>query len=72
MHFDIVEANEDTDGEKLAPISQEQVRDLQALAEEVHADCSRFLSYLGVSHFDAILQRDYQKAVTALETKRKR
>ena len=70
MHLNIVERDEDTDGNDVEFISEEQARDLVALADEVKADKARFLAYMGADAFASILVRDLQKAITALERKR--
>lgn len=71
MFFNLMEAGEDTDGNSPDTITAEQARDLEALAVEVKADKKRFFEFMGVAGFDFILGRDYQKAVNALETKRR-
>ena len=70
----IVTADEDQDGETqvLKPISENQVAELISLADEVGADHQKFLKYLGARTFNDIPQRDYDRAIGALEAKRKR
>lgn len=73
MFFNLIESDpsEDTNGENPATLSEEQVRDLEALITEVKADRARFLSYMNAPNLEAILSRDFGKAVAALEAKRK-
>jgi len=68
----IVTADQDQDGnaEKLRPINAQQAADLTELAEEVGADQAKFLKYLGARSFADIPERDYHRAVSALEAKR--
>jgi len=71
MHLNIIEKQEDDDGRggsKL--ITEEQVKDLEALIQEVGANKSRFLAYMECDALASILARDFKKAVTALESKR--
>lgn len=72
MHLNLVEADEDDDGNGGSePITKEQVWDLQALIDEAKADKAKFLNFMGVGDLAEILQRDYKKAVNALEAKRR-
>lgn len=71
MFFNLVEATEDTDGNDPGTISEEQARDINALIDEVKADRARFLSYMGVASTGEILAKDFTKAITALESKRR-
>ena len=72
MILGIVERGEDDDGHGGAePITPSQVADLTALLTEVQADQPRFLAYMQVARVEDILARDYRRAVTALETKRR-
>ena len=70
MILGIVERGEDDDGQG-APITESQVADLTALLTEVQADQPRFLAYMQVARVEDILAKDYKRAVTALETKRR-
>jgi len=66
-------ADADDDGKAAGAvdcITEAQVTDLMALAEEVKADRGRFLKYMGVQRLSDIPAEDYQKAVKALEAKR--
>lgn len=71
MMLNIVEKDEDTDGDHLDPITEDQAKDLEALISEVGADRARFLKYMSVEKLEGILARDFTKAVTALQAKRK-
>ncbi len=71
-HLNLVERGEDINGEDLKTISQEEVLNLKALAEEVGADMARFLQFMKVDSLAEIIESDYKKAVNALEAKRKR
>lgn len=62
----------DTDGMDPETISDDQASELQALAEEVRADDAKFLTYMGVKSYHEIRRGDLNKAVMALEEKRKR
>lgn len=71
MLLNLVTRDIDTDGLKLEPISEEQVKDLHAMIDEVKADRKRFMDFMGVTDVKDILIRDYVKAVNALESKRR-
>lgn len=72
MHLNLVEHGEDDDGQGGSkPISQEQADTIQALMVEVKAETKRFLTFMGVETVSGILERDYTKAINALETKRR-
>jgi hypothetical protein len=70
----ITTADEDQDGnsEKLKPITAEQAADLIALVIETGSDLDKFLAYLRVDKIEEIPAGDYERAVSALEAKRKR
>ena len=70
MHLNLVEKGEgDAD---LKPITEEQARDLETLITDAKADKKRFLDYMNAPTVVAILARDYQKAITALEAKKRK
>lgn len=72
MHLNLVERGEDDDGQGGAiPITADQARDLHALIQEVDANKDKFCAYMGVPDIESILARDFAKAVTALESKRR-
>ena len=69
--LDFVEKGEDKDGADIEPISEDQLHDLESLIREVDADETRFLKFMAVDRLKNILMRDLDKAITALERKRK-
>ncbi len=71
LHLNIIERSEDTDGTSLDPISAEQVKELNTMIVDSKADRARFLLYMNVKTLEEILLRDYQKAITALEAKKR-
>jgi hypothetical protein len=72
MILGIVERGEDDDGQGGGQaITDVQLADLSALLTEVQADLPRFLAYMQVEQLADIRARDYKRAVTALETKRR-
>lgn len=67
--------DQDDDGgkaEKVERISEKQIVDLMALAEEAKADRTKFLAYMKVGALSEIPADQYTKAVRALEAKRSR
>lgn len=65
----------DDDGkgtQEIEYITESQAADIRALADEVKADRAKFLAYMGVESVDKIQKNDHNKAVRALEAKRKR
>lgn len=70
----ITTADEDRDGvaQKQHPISDKQAADLKAMIDEAGADQSRFLAYMGVAELEEIQEKEYSRAVSALEAKRRR
>lgn len=72
MHLNIVERNEDDDGQGGSkPITEDQAKDLHSMLTEVRADKARFLTFMGVDAVESILARDYKRAISALEQKRR-
>lgn len=69
--FNITLTDEDNDGQGDL-ITESQVMDLMALADEVKADRQKFLQYMGVEKLADIPVTQYKRAVTALESKRGR
>jgi hypothetical protein len=53
-------------------ITDTQAADLQAMASEVGADEAKFLAYLRVGSFNSIAEKDYPRALKALEAKRRK
>ncbi len=72
MFFNLIESGEDTDGNNPTAITDDEAKDLQCLIDEVKADKAGFLKYMNVASLGEILKRDFKKAVTALEAKRRR
>lgn len=70
MHLNIVERDEDTDGESREPISEEQARDLEAAIDEVRYDRTRFLKYMQVGDVRDIRKTNLNVALHAIEAKR--
>lgn len=75
MIFNIAVSDRDDDGNAAADtgerISQAQVEELIALADEVGADKARFCKHFRVESFAAIPASRFQAAVALLNTKRK-
>lgn len=68
MHLNLIEKYEDNDGQDLdEPISKDQVNDLNTLIVDTKADARVFLEYMNVSKLEEITQRNYTKAITALD-----
>lgn len=69
----ITTADEDQDGQAQAikPISAIQAADLLSLVEDVGANLDQFLKYLRVDTLGSLPERDYDRAVAALEAKRR-
>lgn len=72
LALNIVERGDDTDGIAEQPITDDQVKDLLSLMDEVKADRARFLAFMQVETVEMILKKDYAKAINALEVKRRR
>lgn len=73
MHLNLIEDGEDDDGNGgLSAISADQVKDLETMLADVKGDMKMFLEYMGVPELKDIRVKDWQKAVTAIEAKRKR
>jgi len=65
------EADDDGNGSEAKQyITESQIADLMALAEEVKTDRVKFLKYMGVEKLADIQTKDYSRAVKALEAKR--
>jgi hypothetical protein len=70
MHLNIIERDEDSDGESRKTITEDQAKDLRAAVQEVGMDVPRFLLYMAVGAMEEILAVDYRKAINAIEVKR--
>ncbi len=53
-------------------ISEEQVEQLQSLIVEVGADLPRFYKYMRIDRLEDIPAKDFARAISALETKRRK
>jgi len=71
MFFNLIEGGEDTDGNDPTLITQEQAAKIISLIAEVKASKVKFLDHMKAEKVEAILGRDYQKAINALETRRR-
>lgn len=71
MHLNIIETDEDTDGEPRRRITVDQARDLEAAVDEINMDKGKFLVYMAVGGFDEILESDFRKALNAIDTRRR-
>lgn len=71
MFFNLVEKGTDKDGAETAALTQDQAETINSLLSEVGADRNAFLKYMGYASISEILAKDYQKAVTALQSKRR-
>lgn len=71
MIFNLV-IGEDNDGNDAVggTITQEQLADLVALADDVGADKAAFCKYMGVASFADLPAKNYSRAVAALNKKR--
>jgi hypothetical protein len=70
--FNITLTNEDQDGNrKGAVITEEQLMDLKAMAEEVGANKERFLKHFDIKELADLPAAKYKDAIAALNKKRK-
>jgi len=75
MVFNIALRNDNDGNSQAAPVEfvgEDQAANLQALMDEVGADKAKFLKYMKVESIAEILATHYDKAVHALEQKRKK
>lgn len=72
MHLNLIEADEDTNGESRKKISDEQAKDIEAMLSDFGAD-SRvgFLRYMGVAGVSDIMESDLKKAIESINAKRR-
>lgn len=71
MHLDLVETNEDTDGESQRLITDDQVKTIETLLSDTKSNLANFLSLVaGVARLEDIPARDYQRIINNLEVKR--
>ena len=72
MHLNLIERDEDDDGNGGAqPISADQIKDLETMIQDSKANKAKFLEFMGVERLDDILKRQYEKAVNALQVKKR-
>lgn len=72
MIFNIAVGEHDTDGNMpVERISEDQVANIEALIDEVGANLHAFCKYMQVDSLDRIRATEYDRAVKALEMKRK-
>ncbi len=71
LAFNIIEKDEDTDGESLTPISEDQVRDLEIQLKDTKSDTAGFLRFMGYDKLSEIRVKDLKKAQTAIDEKRR-
>lgn len=72
MHLNLIEKDEDTDGESAALISEDQVRTLETLIQDTKTNTKNFLELIaGVAELKDIPEKDFRRVVNALETKKR-
>ena len=59
-----------TESDPLPTITDEQIKDIEKLIEEVGADKAAFLGWLKVGDLSEVTQKSYPNAINALEKKR--
>ena len=71
MFWDLIEEGADTDGVDPTPLTDDEVKDLNASAQEVFgSDLKRFMVYMKVGSLSEILKKDLKKAYVAIDVKR--
>jgi hypothetical protein len=68
LALNIVERGEETP-QQLAFVTEEQLRDLQVLIDDSHADLARFLAYFGIEKLSNLSVKDYKEATAMLQMK---
>lgn len=71
LALNIVEKDEDTDGENRRPITEEQAKDIEAAIQELKMDRGKFLVFMGCGDVGEILAKDLKKAINAIDTRRR-
>lgn len=71
MHLNIIEKDEDTDGESLTPITEDQVRDLEIQLKDTKSDVAGFLRFMGYDKLSDIRVKDLKKAQMAIDEKKR-
>ena len=70
MHLNIVETNEDTDGERPEFITDEQVKNIETLLQDTSSNVEAFLKMIaGAPSVREIQARDYKRIMNSLEEK---
>ena len=71
MFFNLIEEGADTDGVDIAPLTDDEAKDLEIAAKDAYgADFKRFLVYLHVGDVREVLRKDLKKAYVAIDAKR--
>jgi hypothetical protein len=71
MGFNIVTEGQDDDGQGATDfVTTEQAAEIDNLIRSTGADLSRFLAYIGAKDVLSILAKDYQTAITGLNSKK--
>ncbi len=73
--LNIICVGEDTDGQAPpSPITEEQVMNIETLLQDTKSDRAKFLAYVGegIQKVADILDRDYERAIKALQAKARR
>lgn len=69
--FNVICTDEDNDASSILTISVEKSEKIKTLIKDSGADVKAFLKFMNVESADQILDKDYMKAVTALEAKKR-
>jgi len=74
QYLNLVMEGEDDDGMQggMKPITEQQVSQIIDLIADSKADEKKFLQYMGVNSVEAIVAKDFARAVNALNQKRRR
>lgn len=70
--FNVAIGEDDRDGNDEPTITETQLMDLKALAEEVGAQREPFLKYFGITELSQLPAAKYKDAIAALEKKRRK
>jgi hypothetical protein len=71
--LNIITEDEDDDGMQgaMRPITDKQQAEIRDMIEDSGADEERFLTYMGIASISEILTRDYGKAISALQQRKR-
>jgi hypothetical protein len=70
MHLNLIEKDEDTDGNDQGTITDEQARDIRTMLTDTKSDEAKFLALIaGVDKIESIPARDFKRCINALEQK---